>query len=127
MSRQASSGFRFERRQCVLVRRPIFWPYRCTTMYAFLIECRPTLLLMLPLLAVGAVGCSSPTGPAPGDTQAQHDFWTKQPADVREETLREDLARTCPAASPAEVAAVAAVAVRYGERLREEYGLTRPV
>ena len=96
-------------------------------MNTFRSECLVLLLLMLPLLAVCTVGCSSPTGPAPGDTQAQHDFWTTQPADVREETLRQDLARTCPAANPLEVAAVAAVAVRYGERLREEYDLSRPV
>jgi hypothetical protein len=77
--------------------------------------------------ALGSGGCYSATGPAGDDTVAQEQFWTTQPEDVRVEAMRRETAETCPLADPAEVAAVAEASVRYGELLRHEYELTRPV
>jgi hypothetical protein len=81
-------------------------------------------LVIVMMVAVG--GCYPATGPAPGDTAEQERFWTTQPEDVRIEALRREMTETCPLADPAEVEAVAGVAVRYGELVRDEYDLTRP-
>jgi hypothetical protein len=83
-------------------------------------------LLLLALLTLHCGGCYSATGPAPGDTVEQERFWTGQSEDVRIEALRREMTRTCPQADPAEVEAVAGVAVRYAELLRDENDLTRP-
>jgi hypothetical protein len=83
-----------------------------------------TVAVVVVVLCAG--GCYPATGPAPGDTAEQEQFWTTQPQDVRIEALRREMLQTCPRADPAEVAAVAGVAVRYGELLRHEYDLTRP-
>ncbi|MDB5298006.1 MAG: hypothetical protein JWO31_3989 [Phycisphaerales bacterium] len=84
------------------------------------------LFLLVSAVALACGGCYSATGPAPGDTDEQEQFWTTQPEDVRIAALRKEMAETCPLADPAEVRAVAGVTIRYGELLREEYGLTRP-
>jgi hypothetical protein len=81
---------------------------------------------MVLALAIATGGCYSATGPAPGDTVEQEKFWTSAPEDVRIEELWQEMSQTCPLAHPAEVAAVAGVAVRYGELIRDEYQLTRP-
>jgi len=84
---------------------------------AFLIL-SPTLLFL--------TGCYSSTGPAKGDTEAQERFWTQAPIEKRIEALQSVLHRACPAANPAEVAEVAGVTIRYGERLIDDYDLSRP-
>jgi hypothetical protein len=56
----------------------------------------------------------------------QERFWTRAPEEVRIEALRLEMTQTCPQADPKEVAALAGVAVRYGEVVRDEYQLTRP-
>jgi len=84
-------------------------------------------LLLLMLLGGIAGGCANPVGPAWDDTVPQHELWTQAPEDFRIDTLRQDLTRVCPKADPEEVAAVAAAAIRFGERVRVEYGLFRPV
>jgi hypothetical protein len=78
------------------------------------------------MLAVLTGGCYSATGPAPGDTVEQERFWTGASVDERIEELTREMLATCPQANPAEVAAVAGTAVRYGELIKEEYQLTRP-
>lgn len=80
------------------------------------------ILALLPLCG----GCYSATGPAPGDTDAQHDFWTGASESARVAALRHELTVCCPRADPAEVDAVAGVGIRYGELLADEYGLSRP-
>jgi hypothetical protein len=83
--------------------------------------------MLIAAAALLSGGCANPVGPAWDDTPSQHDLWTKAPEAKRIETLRRELAATCPRADPDEVAAVAGVAVRYGELVRYEYGLFRPV
>jgi hypothetical protein len=86
-------------------------------------------LLPFLLLVLGGIagGCANPVGPAWDDTIPQHELWTKAPEDFRIDTLRSDLQRVCPKADPEEIAAVAGAAIRFGERVRVEYGLFRPV
>ena len=84
-------------------------------------------LLLLCVVAMVSGGCYSATGPAGEDTVEQEQFWTTERFDVRIEALRREMRETCPLADPDEVAEVAAVTVRFGEVLRDEYDLTRPV
>lgn len=91
------------------------------------LACGVALRLSLCVIAFSAGGCYSATGPAGADTVEQERFWTAERYDVRIEALRREMLETCPLADPDEVADVAAVAVRYGEVLRDEYDLTRPV
>jgi hypothetical protein len=87
-----------------------------------------TCLLVATWVAVAltAGGCYPATGPAPGDTPEQEQFWTAQPEDVRIDALAREMRGTCPRAYGYEIDAVAAVTIRYGGLLRDEYGLSRP-